>query len=351
MQITFLIGNGFDLNAGLQTRFTDFFKVYCQEKDSDSNAIKIFKREIGNNVEQWADFEWQMGQFTTHVRPMGLLTSKAYDACIEDFRNNLVRYLKEQEENISVLGREYKVKDKCWEMLQDPFRCLRDGQRVQLQNYLRKQPEPLEVLYNFIVFNYTTTCERCMLDVLKAGGGEKTGYCSIPDMKADIRSGRLVHVHGSLEGVILLGVDNDSQIVNPELCKDEEFRYSYIKPVSNRELEARQDKAAEEMIQSSSIIVIYGMSIGDTDETWWEQIAYWLNEGRNTEEHFLVVYSYDGTMNRNSAKRTINNQKEIRRKFVKTLEGDSNITEDDKKYVANHIFCALNTDILQVDKE
>ena len=352
MQITFLIGNGFDLNVGLQTRFTDFFDVYCQSNDSDSDVIKKFKSEIGDNVEQWSDFELQMGRFTDQVMPMGPLTSRGYDECIEDFCSNLVSYLEKQEAGILNRVRENiakGIKEKCREMLQDPFSCLRRGQRVQLQDYLRNQSEPLDVLYNFIVFNYTTTCERYMIDVLTSGGSDRIRYCSVPNLKADIRYGRLVHVHGSLRDEILLGVDNAYQIRNPELRKDEEFCYSYIKPVSNRELETGQDIASQEIIQSSDIIIIYGMSIGDTDAIWWKRIAEWLYEGKNAAEHFLVIYVYDSNLRRNIARHPIYKQREIRNKFLRTLEGY--ISEDDKKYVADHIFCALNTDILKVDRE
>lgn len=31
MQVTFLIGNGFDLGIGLKTAYSDFYRVYCAE--------------------------------------------------------------------------------------------------------------------------------------------------------------------------------------------------------------------------------------------------------------------------------------------------------------------------------
>ena len=35
MNITYLVGNGFDLNLGLQTKYTDFIKVYKNQVMSD----------------------------------------------------------------------------------------------------------------------------------------------------------------------------------------------------------------------------------------------------------------------------------------------------------------------------
>ena len=39
MNITFLIGNGFDLNLGLATAYSDFVKYY-KETDAEKNACK-----------------------------------------------------------------------------------------------------------------------------------------------------------------------------------------------------------------------------------------------------------------------------------------------------------------------
>ncbi len=35
MNITFLIGNGFDLNLGLKTRYTDFYKYYMEHNPNN----------------------------------------------------------------------------------------------------------------------------------------------------------------------------------------------------------------------------------------------------------------------------------------------------------------------------
>lgn len=347
MQVTFLMGNGFDLNAGLKTRFSDFFKVYCKNKDQDSDTIKRFKNEIGNNVEKWSDFERQMGKYTANVWPDGVLTHEEYFTCMEDFRNNLVQYLERQERDVFVSARSYEVMQKCREMLQDPFKCLRDGQRTRLQRYVKQQPHPLNVEYDFIVFNYTSICDSYMSGIQIKG---VDNYCSVPNLKAGISVNRFVHVHGKLGEEILLGVDNDLQIENKELRKDEKFAFYYIKPTINSKLQTGYDEAAKQLIESSNIIIIYGMSIGETDKTWWKLIADRLLAGEKGQECFLVVYLNDGTLHRSSAGDAIKSQIEIRNKFLKVLESKSDIDEKDREYVSEHIFCALNTDILTPDK-
>ena len=40
MNITFLIGNGFDLNIGLATKYSDFLKKYTEPSGKDSDLLR-----------------------------------------------------------------------------------------------------------------------------------------------------------------------------------------------------------------------------------------------------------------------------------------------------------------------
>lgn len=346
MQITFLVGNGFDLNAGLRTRFSDFFKVYCEETANDTPVIKKFKEEIGTNVELWSDFEKQMGAYTSKVTKdipeEGKLSIEDYYTCIDDFRNKFIIYLNEEIRRPIVSVMKTQIREKCQDMLKNPFRYLRTGQWERLYNYIDAQLQPLTVKYGFVVFNYTDMCEQCMRI---EGSREIPRYCD-RSIIAEISADRFVYVHGRLGSEILLGVDNISQIRNPLLRNDEELVYSIVKPISNRELESGQDEKAKELIETSNVIIIYGMSLGKTDNSWWREIADWLLQGKNSEERFLIVYSCDGTTNRSSARNAVRNQKEVRKKFLEAYEYE--LEEKDKDYMMNHIFCALNTDILKI---
>lgn len=62
MNITFLIGNGFDLNLKLNTRYTDFYKYYIKNdpKDLLSNSIK-------KEYEMWSDLEIGLGEILKDI--------------------------------------------------------------------------------------------------------------------------------------------------------------------------------------------------------------------------------------------------------------------------------------------
>ena len=49
MQVTFLIGNGFDLGIGLKTAYSDFYRVYCAETQKDDENLRNFKSAIQLN--------------------------------------------------------------------------------------------------------------------------------------------------------------------------------------------------------------------------------------------------------------------------------------------------------------
>ena len=81
MNITFLIGNGFDINLDLKTRYTDFYQYYVrQSAENESDAIKKFKQEITDFIKRdtnkknddsidWRDLELALGKWTSNLNP------------------------------------------------------------------------------------------------------------------------------------------------------------------------------------------------------------------------------------------------------------------------------------------
>lgn len=80
MDVTFLIGNGFDLGIGLKTGYKDFYDVYCQSKSSDSEMLQHFKSDILKEPETWADFESAFGEYASRCK-----NAEDYMQLFEDF--------------------------------------------------------------------------------------------------------------------------------------------------------------------------------------------------------------------------------------------------------------------------
>lgn len=57
MNITFLIGNGFDVGMGLKSKFSDYFPIYIEESKEKDNSIKALADDIEINRAEWSYFE------------------------------------------------------------------------------------------------------------------------------------------------------------------------------------------------------------------------------------------------------------------------------------------------------
>lgn len=53
MNVTLILGNGFDLNMGLPTSYSDFYKYYLQVGSLEST--NMIKQEFGEKPRIWAD--------------------------------------------------------------------------------------------------------------------------------------------------------------------------------------------------------------------------------------------------------------------------------------------------------
>lgn len=53
MKVVFIIGNGFDINLGLQTRYEDFYKFYLGlDSSNDGIQVKKLKEHLKNDQDK-----------------------------------------------------------------------------------------------------------------------------------------------------------------------------------------------------------------------------------------------------------------------------------------------------------
>lgn len=120
MRITFLIGNGFDLNLGLKTRYTDFYPYYCDMPSHRHRQIARFRellKQTGSHP-LWADFEKALGECTS-VPP--LHQQQPLRSCLQDFKRRFAAYLKAEENRIDFDSRGAAMAEK---FLSDLGSCL-----------------------------------------------------------------------------------------------------------------------------------------------------------------------------------------------------------------------------------
>lgn len=55
MNITFLIGNGFDVGMGMKSRFSDFFPKYCAESVDKEESLRALSKDIEEHQDDWCN--------------------------------------------------------------------------------------------------------------------------------------------------------------------------------------------------------------------------------------------------------------------------------------------------------
>jgi len=292
--VTFIIGNGFDLRVGLNTRYTDFYKVYTKFKNGDSKTIKRFKEEIlkseSHNWKNWSDFERQMGIHSNEFQ--GDTPVEDFIECFNDFVVSFNGYLAEECENIDWQSLNTATIQNFMHSITSFYTHItRVGHgEVQSRIGVRKA-------VNFLQFNYTDAFDK-LLDKSNLKNLKNT----IPSGHVGIGSlGKNLHIHGKLGkgGYMTMGVDEEKQIKNAKMSNDPRMQMLFIKPMFLDALQARNvnreimREEALRQITSSSVICSYGSSIGDTDGYWWLKIGDWLKNSHGTFIIFDVCGAED----------------------------------------------------------
>lgn len=277
-RITFLIGNGFDLNIGLNTKYGDFYKYYIKKHEHDNDMLA---NEIKGNIEKWSDLELKLGEFTKEVLPG---YEEDFWNSEENLENDLAIYLEEQMKKVS-LKEERKRKAIAYSM-HNSLTKFHETLPETLKNQIEKIVSLTdEIEYSFITFNYTDALDQ----YLKAAM-EHFLIPLFPDEGEEV-----LHIHGTLIDSMVLGVDDTSQIANSVFISSATSRQRLIKKEINKFYGNRKIEKAYDIIAGSRIICIYGMSIGATDKMWWQCIADWL-QGDNSRK--LIIFARDGRASR-----------------------------------------------------
>ena len=93
MNTVYLIGNGFDVNIGLPTRYVDFYNHYLAlDRTHDSSIVSKMKDHLQESLSMedkyWSDLEEAMGTYT-----IGLNTYSELEAIGDDLYEKMQRYI------------------------------------------------------------------------------------------------------------------------------------------------------------------------------------------------------------------------------------------------------------------
>lgn len=322
MRILYIIGNGLDIGLGLKTRYPDFYQYYCSLDDGQRNEDIIRLRDsIASGKEDWKDLEYQLGQYTVNVKD-----AESMERICLDLSDSLREYLLREQERVKA----------------DAFdRDCFISHLIHPESFLL--PTDSEILYHglseignrsidILTLNYTDTLEK----ILQLGRKE------IPDNGVDPtgirwRIGSLLHIHGTLNGTPLIGVDNVTQIVNKDLAANEDIRELLLKPNANVAIKSGVDNSCRELIRSANLIVLFGVSLGETDLIWWKEVGTRVKKGAKA-----VILHHDAGLGIDHHEYLIaRHERRVRSDFVKKASLDG--AEKDWR---NGIFVTFNRTFL-----
>ena len=329
MNITFLIGNGFDLNLGLKTHYRDYVDEYTHKRSKNQKS-NMFRKIIKTDLDTWANAELAFGQYTDNALWDGIeLDAELYSDCHEDFCANLGDYLQKQESRLNYNLIQDEMAKRFIHSIRSFTSGFKDVPRREIQAKIDSHSGGF--VYNFINFNYTETVDKCLGrgKVIK----DNIGLRQYHNMTYVSGIGRSYHVHGyTNRGNMVLGVNDESQITNISLFdnKGEEFKNQIIKIKANEMNEENTDANVYDLLKTSDVIYIYGMSIGETDALWWQRIINVLDSKRNA---VLIIHCYDAPTEAYLPRRLQTFKRERIEKFLSYSNLDTNKIEQLKSRI------------------
>ena len=319
MDLVFLLGNGFDINIGMKTRYCNFYDFYL--KQVSSNVVSTFKNNIRENIENWADLELQLGEY--------LECLQEDDAILiyNDLIKNLQIYIQSEEEKYR-----YDVEPNIVRKdLISPENYLRHMDSQFIISNWKKANENWRV--RIISFNYTKSLEKLIAFnneriVIETANGHQRYIDAVE------------HIHGFADDRMILGVNDSKQIKNQNLRDYKRIIRRFIKPECNKTYGLNHEDKCTSWINGAQIICLYGLSLGETDKIWWNKIAKRLV----SSSVILIIFFFDNNFQEIAGPDYEDKADDIRDLFLSRTQ----LTDSEKQNIYSKIYISFSKDIFNV---
>lgn len=244
----FIIGNGFDISLGWNTRYSDF----ANSKQWPFRNMTAGLAGHLNNVkdkEKWFDIEKELLNYALSVRPSSTIVNEAE-----------IRQLNDRKE----LDQQYYL------ML---IQRLQDYLKEEQENSIKKYSPAARILKSIVqngrfdnIFSFNYTNLNIVIEYL------------------NLRKISFSYVHGSLENKdIIIGVDDNSEI---------DQNYDYLYKTFNKNYISSPINYA---LQNADEVVFFGHSLGDTDYHYFKK--FFSDQSQPTmsakQKKKITIFTYD----------------------------------------------------------
>lgn len=332
MNITFLIGNGFDLNFGLKTGYEDFYNYYRQlDSDTDDMILNSIKEDKG--YKNWSDLEMGLAKF------VNTLDVNQVDDFIKSkvrLEDNLVEYLVRQESKL-VFDDDVRVAEAFRKQILNFYQSLNAGWKTEYETVVGKETSAIN--YQFVTFNYTGVLDR-LVRLCKKQYNPFSSHIVKPTTFSDMIKLPL-HIHGTLSEDMILGVDSIEQIGKAELRNNEQLLTCFVKTYMNKALGEYRTETFKKMIEASRYIYLYGLSWGESDQTWWKILIEWL---RSAPDNRLILCAYVKGYRAGSATKKLWTYNQKKKYFANQGLCDDKVFEE----IKDRIQVIINSDLFNI---
>lgn len=341
LNISFMIGNGFDLNLGLKTLYKDFYyHIYNKYPKSDKVYQNIFFERINKDIENWQDFEKMLGVISCYDEDIKIfkdrlaeldfcltererqslaqkilngkskIDSDSYRKSLSFFMSEFRLYIIEQENNFYKKFEDTYFKELFQNTLLNFWRDFDSNNQEWFKELIRNNIESPEVRENkkmkinliFFNFNYTDTLSRVITSSTKEELNQiffeiAKEFFSENDYRIKIEFDvyiKVYHVHSTKSQGMFLGVDNFSQI-NTSFFDNIRMIEQLVKPERVKDRFPNQVENSINILNSSDFIYVYGLSLGATDKMWWESLINLVNQ----KDIKIAIHNFDLSKNFN----------------------------------------------------
>ena len=333
MNITYLVGNGLDLSLGLKTAYKDFYnyqmELYKPENGESNIIYDEIKKDENNNFENWSDFELKLGK-------MSIEKPELFDDEMKrgKFIDDYIQVIKDLKNYLSEVEKEYESREgfNTWSIdIKGTLKLLTEDEDLpgrnqkELRKYLDSFSNTSDEV-RILTFNYTRIFSKLL------NNSDSYFYISYRKSNQTVSVSAPVHAHGTLEKNIILGVNDSTQI-------SERFSEDECADLIKKDLleDSREDMLIinSSIINESDLIVIYGMSIGETDKLLWNIVGE-VSVNKNIP---IIIYHYTNDID----KAIIREQKRLIRDLVDIFISRSGIAEENKTILMDNLHIILGT--------
>lgn len=324
LSVAVMVGNGFDLSAGLKTSTTRFIDFFSKNHASDDGPVGRLARCIEKEgAREWADFEKKIGEYTSNLEVDEEDAVEAALDCKEAIDVDLAAFIASEDkratdEFIEANSESVMVSLAYWYSALQP---------LERQRIFEHYSADFALNVSIVTFNYTTLLPR----LFNAFG---TNGHATPDDSRGVSSIRLIHLvqaHGALGREPICGVNDVSQIGSDALSKNEDIASTFVKGEIQKLFGSVDDHRAEDIILGANILIIFGLSLGETDIRWWEAVVKLLKKG---DIHFVLIASTEAA----SARRSPASFRRFSKALKEKLLNRGGANDEEKRSLSERIF-------------